>query len=429
MTERPAPLRHAAAFALLIAVGTSPVCAAEAALSDAQIINAYEYLLARALVARRQHDELETGLQWNRLVHSPTPSAEEPDVLTSDAWLALDETSCAILTLPPAGGRYLTAQLLDDWGSTLRNINPRTEPYHPSGDYALCLRGARPALPRGIPRIDLPLRRARLRVRLSADHDLDGARALQQQIALAPTGSAGLLESVCLPPFTYAPLPGLEMFDAAESLLRDSPDRSPGSDMAQAAVRAVAGAVGNPLQRARIDTIIQRQAIPRVQNERLRLGAQENGWVRWLPRPGETNSPLTRSALVLDHPWANDPTEFVELAADVDPAAAPGALAVTFPAQAKPGSRSHGPWSLTVVDAASGDAPDTPLRQLGSHSKLEANETGALTLVFASQLPEGVEAANWLPTPEAPYRLVFRSYAPGPLLAAGDWFPPALHHY
>jgi hypothetical protein len=429
MTERRGAALSAAALALLVGLAAGPSRAAELPLSDAQIVAAYEYLLARALVARRQHDELETGLAWNRLVHSPTPTAREPGVLISDAWLGLDETSCTILTLPPAGDRYLNAQIIDDWGETLRNINPRTEPYHPSGDYALCLKGARPPLPRGAQRIELPARRARLRVTLDSGTDLDAARALQQQVGLAPSGNPAPPESVCLPPFSYAALPGLEIFDAAESLLRDAPDRRPGSEKPQAAVHAVAAAVTNPVQRARIDTVIQRQAIPRVQAERLRVGTQENGWMRWLPRRGDASSPLTRSVLVLDYPWANQASELVELTTDVDPNATPGAQAITFPAGAWPRSRAHGPWSLQLVDAVSGEPLDTPPRLIGPASKLQPNPNGALTLVFAAQQPEGAPAENWVPTPDRPYRLVLRFYAPGPLLEAGDWFPPNLHAY
>lgn len=428
MSERRV-LRGATAAVLLAVLAGGAARAATPPPSEAQIIAAYEYLLARALVAQRQHDELERGMEWNRLVHDPVPSPREPDVLTSDAWLAVGEASCTILTLPPVGERYLTAQLIDGWGETLRNINPRTDPYHPSGAFAFCLKGARVALPRGTERITLPDRRARLRIRIATGADADFARALQQQITLAPTGTPMPPESVCLPPFTYAPLPGLEVFDAAAALLRDAPpDRHAARDQAQAAVRAVTAAVANPLQRARVDAVIQRQAMPRVQAERLRVGAQENGWVRWLPRRGEAVSPLTRSVLVLDHPWASDASEMIELSTDVVAPPSAGALAITFPAAAEPGSRSHGPWSLTVVDAAGAPIGASP-RQLSRDSTLQPNPTGALTLVLAPQLPDGVPAANWLPVPEQPYRLVFRFYAPGPLLAAGDWFPPALHAY
>ncbi|MDX2166756.1 MAG: DUF1254 domain-containing protein [Deltaproteobacteria bacterium] len=289
MTEprRPAAAAWLAVTALVALLGSAG--AAALPLSDAQILAAYDYLLARALVAARQHDELEHGMTWNQLVHRDAPSPAEPDVLLSDAWIALDDASCAVLSLPAAGGRYLDAQLIDGWGTTLAHVNPRRYPYHPSGEFALCRRGARSALPRGAERLELPVSIVRLRVRVAVGADLYAARRLQQQIALVSTGSPAPPESVCLPPFSQAPLPGLEMFDNADALLRDAPDPAPDADRAQQAVRAVAAALANPLQRNRVETVIQRQAIPRVQLARLRLGALENGWLRWQPLAGSVD--------------------------------------------------------------------------------------------------------------------------------------------
>ena len=110
------------------------------------------YLLTRLLVLRQQQLDFQEGFKWNELVHRKPGAVDWPnpnlDVAYSEAWVATDENSCTIVTVPKIVGRYFTVQFLNGWDETLANINERLFP-KPDGDYAICLEAPRSSYPRG----------------------------------------------------------------------------------------------------------------------------------------------------------------------------------------------------------------------------------------------------------------------------------------
>ncbi|MNH20422.1 hypothetical protein D3C79_801890 [compost metagenome] len=116
-------------------------------------------MLGRLLVLRQQQLDFQQGMQWNQLVHRKPGAVDWPnpnlDVAYSEAWLALDERSCAQISVPKIVDRYYTVQFLNGWGETLANINERSQPDHPFGEFAVCLKDAKVTLPAGVKRIDL----------------------------------------------------------------------------------------------------------------------------------------------------------------------------------------------------------------------------------------------------------------------------------
>lgn len=46
------------------------------------------------------------------------------DVAYSEAWVAVDEKSCLIVSVPKITGRYFTVQFLNGWGETVANLSP-----------------------------------------------------------------------------------------------------------------------------------------------------------------------------------------------------------------------------------------------------------------------------------------------------------------
>src|SRR6185436_2314911 len=110
-------------------------------ISDQDVSDAYIYLLGRLLVTRQQQLDFKEGFVWNQLVHRKPGEVEWPnpnlDVAYSEAWVAVDESSCTILTVPKVTGRYYTVQFLNGWGESLANVNERVFPDHPSGDFAV----------------------------------------------------------------------------------------------------------------------------------------------------------------------------------------------------------------------------------------------------------------------------------------------------
>ena len=105
------------------------------------------------------------------------------DVAYLEAWIAVDDETTAMLTIPEITGRYYTAQLSDEWGDVIVNINERTMPSSPSGRFALHAPGVTPPADAGVA-IELHSRKAKVLARVEIADDLDGAVALQYEFTL-----------------------------------------------------------------------------------------------------------------------------------------------------------------------------------------------------------------------------------------------------
>src|SRR4030095_13154818 len=94
---------------------------------------------------------------YNQVKYNPLGAADfvNPnfDVAYLEAWIGLDDHTAAILEVPEIRGRYYTAQILDEWGEVITNINERTFPSRPFGTFALVKPGSSPKLPEGAARI------------------------------------------------------------------------------------------------------------------------------------------------------------------------------------------------------------------------------------------------------------------------------------
>src|SRR4029079_4574444 len=101
-----------------------------------------------------------------------------------EAWVAVDEHSCLIVSVPPIKGRYYTVQFLNGWGETVANINERAFPQHPSGEFGVCLKGSDVTLPAAAQRVDVPVKYMRVLSRVELGSNWDQAVALQKKVAM-----------------------------------------------------------------------------------------------------------------------------------------------------------------------------------------------------------------------------------------------------
>ncbi|HET9234225.1 MAG TPA: DUF1254 domain-containing protein, partial [Candidatus Eisenbacteria bacterium] len=135
-------------------------------ITDQEISDAYIYLLARLLVLRQQQLDFKEGFTWNTLKHRKPGEVDWPnpnlDVAYSEAWVAIDEKSCLLVTVPKVTDRYYVVQFLNGWGETVANINERAFPDHPHGEFAVCLEGSEIDLPAETRRVDVPVRYLRV---------------------------------------------------------------------------------------------------------------------------------------------------------------------------------------------------------------------------------------------------------------------------
>ena len=132
----------ALALALVNASAFAQAPARLPAPDDRTITDAYIYLLGRVLVIRQENmDRGATGFAYNTIKYNPIGEADwvNPNLDTAyiEAWFAVDHDTPVIFEVPEIKGRYYTAQILDEWGEVIANINERMFPSKPFGKFAL----------------------------------------------------------------------------------------------------------------------------------------------------------------------------------------------------------------------------------------------------------------------------------------------------
>jgi hypothetical protein len=409
-------------------------------ITDQDISDAYIYLYSRLLVARQQQLDFKDGMQWNTLSHHKPGAVDWPnpnvDVAYSETWVAIDEHSCTLVTVPKINGRYYTVQFLNGWGETLANINERMYPKHPNGEFAACLQGAKVNLPAKTQRVDLPTRTARVLTRVELGSDWSEAERLQLEFKMRSTGSPRPPEIAQTLMFQGQQLPGVEVFDSATVALQE-PDLNPGMEPLQVKVRAIAAAVADTDERARIDKSIHSHTFADLAKASPLMGhgTVKNGWGRPSTSGTYGSDYLTRTLVNYGGIWANTQKEVVYYRGWLDenskPLESTQSYSVTFPADQLPASMVNYYWSITATDSKNFRVLPNPQNRfaINSHSPLTYNKDGSLTLHFAPTKPQDVADGNWLPTsPGQNYRLIFRFYGAKGEVIHGEYFPPAIKH-
>jgi hypothetical protein len=414
------------------AAATSLVCAQPARpLADRDIVEAYEYMLARWLVLRQENLDFKEGFKWNQIIHRDPGGVDwanpNLDAVYSEAWVAIDEKSCTLIELPEIRGRYYTVQALNGWGEVTANINDRNFQKHPFGKFAFCLKDSKATLPKGTVRVVLPSKNSRILMRIELGAHPNEAIALQKKVTMKATGAPDIAPAVVKLDFPNNKLPGVEGFDKTDEILASESDLNPGMIDVRDKVRAVAKAAGDQAQRARIDEVIRKLAIPSFLNEIPKMGKQANGWVH--PRfIGNYHSDyVMRSIANYTGIWANNAKEVVYFGGSgLDGGQT---YTQTYPKDALPQGKTRYFWSVIVVDGTDYKVISNPLNRylLNKQSALQFGDDGSLTLVFAPKLPEGFPESNWLPTPNGKkYNATYRFYGPSKDVADGKYYPPPL---
>lgn len=409
------------------------------AYTDQDISDAWIYLLGRLLVLRQQKADLAEGMQWNQITHRKPGAVEWPnpnlDVAYSEAWVALDESSCTIVTVPRITGRYYTVQFLNGWGETLANINERTQAQRPSGEFAVCLKGANVTLPADVVRIDVPARYLRMLARVELGDNWDQAVALQQKFTLRATGTPATPTLPEVASFDQQHLPGVEAFDKAAAVLDSEQDLNPGMEAVAAKARAIGAAIQDPAERTRVDKVVREKAHADLAKASPTVGhgTLKNGWARPSVAGEYGNDWLGRTLVNLGGIWANNMDAVVYYKGNLDSTNTQlngdHSYTMTFPKDALPASFADYFWSVIAVDPVFARVLPNPKKRflLNRESGLKYNADGSLTLYFGAEKPKDAPDPNWLPTPKGKdYRLTFRFYGPIGGVKDGSYFPPPL---
>ena len=412
---------------------------AQSRTSDQDVADAWMYLFTRLLVLRQQQLDFQDGFKWNELVHRKPGSVDWPnpnlDVAYSEAWVATDENSCTIVTVPKISGRYFTVQFLNGWDETLANINERLFPGKPDGDFAICLSGSKVELPPQTKRIDLPVKHSRVLLRVELGDDWNEAVRLQHQFSFRATGSPSLPDVPKTPPFELENLPGVEAFDFADVALDSEPDLNPGLERYAANARMIQQAIKIPAERERIAKVVREQGYAEFAKygPSIGHGVIRNGWARPAVVGNYNTDYIARTLITYGGIWANVMPEVLYYRAGTDGTgvklSGDNSYTLTFPRDQLPQSFAKYFWSVIAVDATHFRVLPNPTKRylLNRETKPQYNADGSLTLHFASEKPADAPDGNWLPTPRGSvYRLTFRFYGPIDGVANGTYFPPSV---
>lgn len=399
--------------------------------------DAYVYLIGRALVVRQeQMDRKSAGFSFNTIKYNPLGTADfvNPnfDVAYLEAWIGVDPDTPALLEVPKVEGRYYTAQILDEWGQVIANINERSFPSKPSGTFALVAPGSNPSIPDGAGRIELHSNKAKFLGRVEIKGDPDGAVALQKQFTLKSAGTPNIASPPEQPMFDNEKLLGVEIFDNSDALLASALDVSPNAAEMQQKVRAVAAYVHSSEEaRAQIDTQI-RKLVPEFKEYVFTKSAPtRDHWTGGSPAVGQYGNDFwLRSSVNYAGIWANNTGEVIYFAAtrdaDGNPLNGSNSYIMHFPADKLPDSAVDAYWSIILVGVPDYRVVPNSLKRynFNNHSSLQKEADGSLMIAIGPKPVAGVPESNWLPSAEGkPFSLTFRTYVPKDFVKNGEWQP------
>jgi hypothetical protein len=404
---------------------------------EATITEAYIYLLGRALVVRQEHtDRKEKGFAYNRIKYNPLGSADfvNPnfDVAYLEAWLAVDDKTPVILEVPKIEGRYYTAQILDEWGEVIANINERTLPTRPFGRFVLVKPGSSVKTPPGAGRIELHSSKAKMLGRVELKGDPEGAVRLQKAFKVTVNGKVAIAPPPAIPLFDNADLIGVEIFERSPAILASALDVAPNAAQLQEKVRAVAAHVASGgTARAAVDKLLREKVIPEYKvYATTKVGPIRNGWLA----PGTAGNYgadyRARTMVNLFGIWGNTAAEVIYFGAargrDGNPLDGSRSYVIHFPADGLPDAVVGAYWSVILVSVPDYRVIPNPLKRynFNNHSPLQKEADGSLKIGIGPAPVTGVPESNWLPSAVGkPFSLTFRTYVPKEIVKT-QWAPP-----
>ena len=429
----------------LVIGGLAAVLAASASAQNPDpqtVADAYVYLLGRALVVRQEQTDLkEPGVSYNAIKYNPVGSADfvnpNLDVAYLEAWIAVDDDVPVLLEVPKVESRYYVAQIIDEWGEVITNINERNYPSHPYGKFVFVAPGSKVQVPADAVRIELRSRKAKMLARVELRKDLEGAVALQKQFKLTPLGKPQIDPPPPLPSFGNKELIGAEIFDNAGAIVASAQDVAPIAAQMQAKVRDVSMLAKDSKTRSALDELIKKQIVPEFLKFAVsKSGVFKNNWLATLGTGNYGSSYWIRSSANLVGLWANTNEEVIYFVATQDADGQPlnGAndYLLEFPAAGRPDAVVGSYWSIILVDVPDYRVVPNALNRfnLNSYSELKAEADGSLKILLASKASSLVAESNWLPAPAGKaFSLTIRTYVPKDIVKRGEWFPPGIKRF
>jgi hypothetical protein len=403
------------------------------------LADAYTYLLGRALVIRQEHmDRRGAGFAFNAIKYNPLGSADfvNPnfDVAYFEAWFAVDDRSPVLLEVPEIKDRYYTAQILDEWGEVIVNINERTFPSKPYGKFALVKPGFAGTIPIDAARIELHSSKAKMLGRVEIKGDPEGAVQLQHQFKATALGTPLITPPPAITMFDNTDLIGADIFDDVDARLSSALDVAPNAAEMQQKVRAVAAYVASGKEaRAAIDTQL-RPIIAQFKEDALtKTTPYVNHWLCANTGGNYGANYRLRTAANYAGIWANTPSEVVYFIgtrdANEQTLNGSNSYVMHFPADKLPELVADAYWSVILVGVPDYRVVPNTLKRynFNNHSRLQRETDGSLKIAVGPKSVSGVPESNWVPSAEGkPFSLTFRIYVPKEASQKCEWTPPPL---
>jgi hypothetical protein len=403
---------------------------------EGTVAEAYIYLLGRMFVIRQEHTDLkESGVTYNAIKYNPLGSADfvNPnfDVAYLEAWFAVDERTAVLLEVPEVKGRYYTAEILDEWGEVIVNINERTFPSKPFGKFAFVTPNSTAEIPSDAGRIELHSRKAKMLARVELKGDPESAVKLQRQFKLTALGQPVILAPPEISLFNNKDLIGVEIFDDVDTKLASALDVAPNAAEMQQKVRATAAYVSSSKEARAAVAEQLKKVIPEFQEFAFTKSAPyRNHWVGGGLTGNYGKDYRLRTSVNFAGLWANTVNEVIYLIAtrDVDEKPLDGSKSyvIHFPVDKLPQSVVNAYWSVILVGIPDYRVIPNPLKRynLNNHSGLKNEADGSLKIAIGAKPVPGVPESNWLPSADGkPFSLTFRTYVPKDMVKRGEWQP------
>ena len=401
----------------------------------------------------------------NRFRHVPTlagprsraVTTPNSDTLYSSAWLDLSQRPL-FLTVPPVGDFYYSYAFLDLFTNNFAYVSRRLYGGRPP-PYMIVGPAWTGDTPSDVTVVRAPTNSVWLLGRLLVDgpEELDRVSILQARVLLETPdvrNERRVLETrELMPQRTMAPAESVadwlapnranpvDLFEVGMRAMGESPlpDRDRAVLETLAPLRLRPGrkfdlrAFGEAERRAIQAGIEQGHA--EIRAAAGRYGTTVGGWSygeRHLGNFGDDY--LYRALVALGGLAALEPAEAIYVTCSVDserrPLSGTGRYELAFPADGLPPARAF--WSLTMYEVTPEGRAFLVENPIGRYAvgdrtpDLARSPDGSLTLYLQHERPDDDRAANWLPAPAGPMRLVLRAYEPGEALIEGRYRIPAV---
>lgn len=368
--------------------------------------------------------------------------APNVDTLYSYAWLDL-RSEPLVLTIPPfEKNRYVSLQLIDAYTYILDYVSPRTNG-HGGGSFLVTGPGWDGVAPKDIKavfRSPTSLVLAHYRTQFLGPGDLTRVHELQNHfrvetlsayLGAAPSQPAPLLNAVAPVDLRHDPA-SMQFFRILNWMLAYMPDL-PDEKALRARFARIGVGPGLPFD----PPAEERPAIAKGMLEGL---AQMEARARTVTSSAELfgsrtqlgQDYLARAVAAMIGIYGNAPEEFLGVGYPADAQGKPfdgrNRYTITFRPDDVPDVGAF--WSITAYDKDR-LLHDNPLARYSINSAMlpdfKKNSDGGFTIYVQHESPGKNREANWLPVPEEPFTLTFRTYMPAESVRQGQWkAPPVL---